>query len=303
MDKRRNGVVLFITLAVIASMLTLIGVIFSYLDESKGDAMDTSAMIQANLLYRDTAEGIKSMLKKTGNDKDGKKAVLEVLYSAPISIRPTEGDLFVGVECKPLDAAININWLQHENNETHKVLFDIAQLLFEGIMQKYNLTNPSQLEEMIKSAIDPENNRGEDKGYLKPKVGIRSLAQLERIVLDYRFMADDKEVEKIAWGQYFSFEYDSVTADAGYFSEELVSILFGIDIETVKGEWVQGEDLTQFVRTFGGDESFLDGKIFLAQMSEKMHCHITYGMGEDGYAFGFDYRQERIDGFEFYGKQ
>jgi len=303
MDKRRNGVVLFITLAVIASMLTLIGVIFSYLDESKGDAMDTTAMIQANLLYRDTAEGIKSMLKKSGNDKEGKKAVLEILYNAPITIRPIEGDLFVGVECKPLDAAININWLQHENNETHKVLYDIAQLLFEGIMQKYNPANPSQLEDMIKSAIDPENNKGDDRGYLKPKVGIRSLAQLERIALDYRLMTDDKEVEKIPWGQYFSFEYDSLTADAGYFSEELVSILFGIDIETVKGEWESGEDLATFVRTFGGDESFLDPKIFLTQMSEKMHCHITYGMNEDGYAFGFDYRQERIDGFEFYGKQ
>lgn len=284
-------------------MLTLIGVIFSYLNESKGSAMDTAAMIQANLLYRDTAEGIKGMIKKSGNDKEAKKAVLETLYSAPISIRPAEGDIFVGVECKPLNGAININWLGYENNETSKKLYDIAQLLLEGIIQQYNVANPSQLEEMIRSAVDPEYGSGVEKDYVKPKPGIRSLAQLKAIVLDYRFLSDDPEVDKIDWEKYFSFDYDSLTADSGYFSEELIALLFAVDIETVRSEWSQGDDLTQFVRTFGGDESFLDTKIFLTDISEKMHCHITYGIGEEGYAFGFDYRQERIDGFEFYGKQ
>ncbi|HHB94710.1 MAG TPA: hypothetical protein ENK88_06165, partial [Campylobacterales bacterium] len=82
MDKTKRGIALFITLLVIASILSIVAVSFSYLEKVQKDAGKVSSLIQGNLLYKNTTEILKKFFPK--GKADSKK--LQMIYSLPLMI-------------------------------------------------------------------------------------------------------------------------------------------------------------------------------------------------------------------------
>lgn len=304
MDKTRKGVVLFITLSVIAAMLALVGVIFSYLEKSKGDASYTAALIQADLLFRDTNDAIKVLLKKAGKDEEMRKTVLATLYLAPMTLQPKEGDMFTTIDCQPLDNGVNINWLGYENNDSAQAQFLAVQNVFDGLAEQYSLQDANLLLGMIRAQLDTERDAAaENQRRLEQKKGMITYSQFRQIVRDYEFRADDPAVEQIDWRKYFSFDKKEIVMDGNYLSAELIAILFEMELETVKDEWFEGDDLQEFLAENGGDLSRYSKALFSEKPTERMQCRISYGYQSDTYAFGFDYLEGKAEKFEFYGKQ
>jgi len=298
----RKGIVLFITLSIIIAMLGLVGVIFTYLDKSKKNASYTSAMIQANLFFGDTSRAIKVILKRVKNNKDKKKIIADTLYLAPLTLQAEDSDTFVTVDCRPLDAGVNINWLAYENNETMKAQYDIAQMLFDKLVDEYSIEDANLLLEKILEAIN-QDVEIETKNRIRDKRGINSLKQFQNIVREYQFEADDREIETIDWEEFFSFDFDSTVIDGDYISANLVAMLFEMDYDVIKNDWFMGDDLDKFISAHNGDRENYNKKIFTKDIIERLNCKVTYSYQGGIYVFGFDYLDEGAKRFEFYGNQ
>ena len=305
MNKMRKGVVLFITLSVIAAMLVLVGTIFAYLEKSRDNASYTSAVIQADLIFRDSKDAISALLKSGSKDKEIKKTILDTLYLTPVTLQAEDNDeTFIMLDCQPLDRGININWLGLENNSSAQLFYDTAQSVFDRLIDIYNIQDAGMLLSHIRYAIDGEDNSGvRVQGRLEQKKGIIKLSQIQNIVRAYRFEADDDAVENIIWDKYFSFDAQSMAIDGNYLSAELVALLFDIELETVREEWLEGDDLKAFVMNIGGDMLQYNTKLFSSEIIERMGCRITYGYQGNVYALGFDYLEGKAEKFEFFGKQ
>lgn len=302
--KLRRGVALFITLSVIAGMLVLVGVVFSYLEVGKREASRTAALIQANLLYRDSVDTINAILTLSGREKGGKEKALEILYAAPLVLQPEESAYFATVSCKPLDNGVNINWLKYENNESEQKKYEMVRETFGRLADQYGIRNADGLYEMIRDDVHgKESGYRERTGRLEKKKGIISLTQFQRIVKTYRFLEDDPSVEEIDWKAFFVFDENAVQIDANYISSEFISLYFGMDLAFVRDEWIEG---ALSLKTFLSENGVLgeyDKSIFSENPLERMNCMITYGQGEEAYLFGFDYVEGKAERFEFFGKQ
>ena len=304
-NNMRKGVVLFITLSVIAAMLVLVGAIFSYLEKSRDKASHTAAIIQADLIFRDSKDTIGALLKKGSKDKEIKKTILDTLYLAPLTLQAEDDDeTFITLDCQPLDKGVNINWLGLENNSSAQLFYNTAQSLFDRLVEVYDIQNAALLLSKIRYEIDGEDNSGvQVQGRLEQKKGIIKLSQIQNIARAYRFEADDDAIENVVWDKYFSFDVQSMIMDGNYLSAELIALLFDMEIETVNEEWFEGDDLKAFISSNGGDMSQYNTKLFPQEMIERMGCRITYGYQGNVYALGFDYLEGKAEKFEFFGKQ
>jgi len=301
----RKGVVLFITLSIITAMLTIVGVIFAYLKKSRDNASYTAAMIQADLLFRDSKDTISALLKKGGGDKEIKKTILDTLYLAPVTLQAEENEeLFATLNCRPMNGGADINWLRLENNSSAQYLYNATQTVFGQLIERYNIQNATMLLSRIMQAVGKEDSpAGQGLGRLEQKKGIISLLQMQNIARDYRFEEDDPAVEEIVWESYFSFDPTSSKMDGNYLSAELIASFFDIELDLVKEEWFGGEDLKKFVTSHGGDLSRYSKKLFAEEPIERMQCRVSYGYQGSAYAFGFDYLEGKAEKFEFFGKQ
>jgi len=304
MDKMRKGVVLFITLSVIAAMLAMIGVIYSYLSRSKDNAAYTAALIESNLLFRDSQDAISKILDKTKDDKDMRKGVLDMLYLAPLTLQADGSDEYATLSCRPLNSGIDINWLGLEDNTTAQPLYQLALSTFDTIVDKYEISNGSLLlSQLIAHIKSSDDLREEYQGRLEQKKGIIELSQLKSIIREYRFKSGDMGRDEIPWGDYFSFDIEATTIDANYISAELLSLIFDIEFSSVSDDWFMGGDLKQFVIDNGGDVSKYNKKIFKKEPKDSMSCRVIYGYQDSSYAFEFKYLEGRAVEFDFFGKQ
>lgn len=303
--RMRRGVVLFITLSVIAAMLVLVGAIFAYLDKSREDASHTAALIQADLIFRDSKVAIDALLKKASKDKKVEKEILDTLYLASVTIQAEDNEaIFTALDCQPLDNGVDINWLGLEHNSSAQILYSSAQTTFDLLAEKYNIQDATRLLSQIRAAIGgTEESELRNQGRMEQKKGIINLSQFQKIIRDYRFEVDDNEIEKIAWEEYFSFDLQSSVIDGNYLSAELIALFFEMELDAVKEEWFEGDDLKAFVSSLGGDSSRYNDKLFAAEALERMECRVTYGYQGIVYAMGFDYIEGKAEKFEFYGKQ
>jgi hypothetical protein len=281
-------------------MLTLVGVIFSYLDRAKENTSYSGAIIQSNLFFADTSRAIDKILKRVGNDRAKRETILTTLYSAPMTLQPNESGLFITVECRPLDNRVNINWLGYEDNSSMELQYSIAQELFDTIVDRYSIDNPSLLLESILLAIKGDIVEG---SRLRSRAGIVRLSQLEEIVREYQLQSGDRGVGEIRWESFFGFDKEATLIDGKYMSAELLSAIFDIDVALVKDEWFEGDDLREFVVSSGGDISKYNKKIFSPKLIERIHCSVMYSYLDEVYSFGLDYLEERSEKFEFYAKQ
>ena len=295
----RKGFALIITLSALTVIIALTGVLINYLDEARRDASTTKAMIQGNLYYADIKQ-IFTKFKK-------KKTLYSTLYLAPIPFASEDGRFSLIVHCAPLANGVNINWLGAGNEQNMSQHSDMVQNIFEIIVQEYDLEDATRLEEMILEEVGGKDKFVQkEQSRLRQKNGIISFKQFEGILDRYQFEADDDNVGQVPWEKFFVFNKISKTAaknliDGNYISAELITVLFAIDLPTVKEEWIPGVlELKTFIQNNGGTyDQNLFAKDFLAQSQ----CEVQYDYEGERFAFKFEDIEGEVKNFEFFGKQ
>ena len=293
----QKGFALLITLSVLSAVIVLTTVLLSYFEKVRNDAVDTKALIQADLYYTDIVYLFKGI-------KD-KKSLFGKLYESPIPLSDSEGRFSLVLDCKPLVKGVDINWLGLEENGKMQPHYKAAQELFEHIAFTYNIQNPLRLQEMILEEIGKDNRIvTREQRRLSQKKGMISYRQFSDILLRYRLEEDDAEIERIAWEKYFSFFPDAKVISEKYMSGELIALLFDMDLLAAK-EWESKHDsmsLESFVSERGGDfgrySSLFAGDTFTNQSA----CTVQYAMDGKQYRFGFEWIEEEAKHFEFYGQ-
>ena len=290
----RRGFALMITLSVLSVVIALTVVLLSYFNEVKKDADTTKALIQADVYYAD-------ILSQFSKFKD-KKALFNHLYHFPLSLRAAKGRFSVILKCEPIAKGMNINWLGFEQDKKQQNLFLEADALFENLVQLYGVEDADRLREMILEEIGGKQKFVKrEQSRLRQKNAIISYKQFAEILSRYQLEVDDRKVGAIPWARYFSFSGKAQKINAEYSSPELISILFDIDLSSVK-EWYSSIDksaLSTFVNENGGD--YAEKKNLLAEGNflGESFCTVNYGAG---YRFTFKYIQGEAKYFEFYGK-
>ncbi|OQX49583.1 MAG: hypothetical protein B5M46_04920 [Epsilonproteobacteria bacterium 4484_20] len=286
----RRGFALLITLSVLAVLIALTGVLLSYFDEVRKDATVTKALIQGDLYYAD--------IKKIITGFKEKKTLFTILYAMPVPLASPDGRFDVVLQCRPRANGVNINWLGQENDPRMTEQFNTAQDLFEAIAEKYDLEDTERLREMLleemqgaRPFVQKPDNR------LLQKNGIITFKQFERILQRYQFATDDRKVSLVPWRKYFVFGDIGKVIDGDYLSAELISLLFDMDLETVKQEWAEGGmKLKDFIQQMGG--SYND-KLFAQGFVEEAVCSMQYAYQDERFEFTFVDSRGEVKDFEF----
>lgn len=310
MDKTKKGMALFITLLIIASILSIVAVSFSYLEKAQDDASEASSLIQGNLLYKNTINILKRIFPKTKEKVDSKK--LDILYTIPMMLSEEKSGFMVTLQCTPLMVGVPIGWLDEEGNSDLPARYELARKVLTYILENFEIKEASELEQLIfseLSGIKEYSGYSDFEPRLEPKRGIYSRKQFDRILLKYRIKYDDINVFKVPWERFFVFIKLRKTAkiDGEYLSKEVISAAFDIPLDIVNGSWItdskQGkkQTLKSFLVENGSSETF-HKKLFSKQGLNSMHCEETYAYRDNYYRFSFDYENERSANFEFFGK-
>lgn len=306
MDKRKTGIALFITLMVIASIMSIIAVSFTYLEKVQKDAGTTSALIQANLLYGNTVEKLKQFFP-AGADNSAK---LALFYNMPIPISEEKSGFSLIITCQALIIGVPISWLDAQVPSAVPEKNTLAKDVLAYIVNLYEIEDPNGLEEVLIQAITGQHLQGEDyEPRLKIQKGIVSKQQFYRIITEYALTYDDPKVLKIPWDKYFSFiKVDAKTKiDGAYPSAEFVSAAFDIPIEIVQDGWYSdvGTSNTTTLVSFLRDNNYPqpNKKIYSDKALNAMHCEQTFAYKERQYRFQFNYIEGRSNNFEFNGQK
>jgi len=313
MDKTKRGIALFITLLIIASILSIVAVSFSYLEKVQKDAGKVSALIQGNLLYKNTTEILKKYFPK--GKADSKK--LQMLYSLPLTIEEVESGFSINLNCKPLLVGVPIRWLDEDFDKNTTEKFELSKKVLSYILEKYEIEEPNRLEELIFGAITGQiDYEREYEPRLEPKKGIYSKREFDKILLDYRMRYDDDKVFRVPWDKYFVFVdvTKQATIDGEYITPELISAIFDTPLESVKDDWkpknissIDDIDMysePQTLKSYLSDNGIggFDKRLFSQKAMNVMHCQERYSYRDRFYGFSFDYSEGRSKNFEFNGE-
>ena len=297
---------LFITLLIIASILSIVAVSFSYLEKAQDDASEASSLIQGNLLYKNTTNILKRIFPK--EKTDSKK--LDILYTIPLMLSEENSGFMVNLQCSPLMVGLPIGWLDEEQTKKTPEKYELARKILTYILETFEIKEPSELEQLIFSEISGIKEYSSDfEPRIKSKRGIFSRKQFDRLLLKYRMEHDDINIFKVPWEKFFVFIRLSDTAkiDGEYLSKEVISAAFDISLDVVRDSWItdskQGKKQTlQLFLSENGASDMPHKKLFSKKGLNAMHCEETYAYRDNHYRFSFDYANERSANFEFYGK-
>ena len=301
MDKTKRGIALFITLMVIASIMSIIAVSFTYLEKVQKDAGATSAILQGNLLQKNTVKILKGFFPK-GKDNSEK---LKLIYTMPLMLSEAKSGFGLNLSCKPLMVGVPISWLDQSIVPKSPKKMNLARKTLSSVMENYDIEEPNELEKLIMKAITGKVSQNEDNApRIQSKKGVVSKSQFYRIIADYRLQFDDPKVLLLPWEHYFSFtKVDKKTKiDGAYLTPEFISVAFDVPIEIVQEGWIMGETTLE---SFLKDNSIMepiDKKIYSNQALNAMHCEETYAYRDGQYKMNFDYIKGRSSNFEFNGK-
>jgi len=307
MDKTKRGIALFITLLIIASILSIVAVSFSYLEKAQDDAGETSALIQGNLLYKNTSNILKHLFPK-GKASSTK---LDILYSIPMMLSEEKSGFMINLQCRPLMIGIPIGWLDETFVKAVPERYDLAVNVLDYVLEKYEIKEADELKRRIFAQITGTQEEPDDyEPRIEEQAGIVSKRQFDKILLEYRLEYDDINVYKVPWEKYFIFIQVTKNAvvDGEYLSAELLSAAFDIPMDVVSEQWKidlesqqKKPTLSEFLAQNGSGET-LNTKLFSKKGLNALHCEETYAYRDAHYRFSFDYDNERNANFEFYGK-
>ena len=307
MDKTKKGIALFITLLIIASILSIVAVSFSYLEKVQKDASKVSSLIQGNLLYKNTTEILKRLFPY--GKADSKK--LQMLYTLPLMLSEPKSGFNINLQCKPLLTGVPIKWLDEEFTKKVPQRLELARDVLSKVMQKYEIEEPNSLEELILEQVTGvKEQNSEYKPRIKQKKNIISKKQFDRILLDYRMRYDDDKVFQVPWDRYFIFidVSQKATIDGEYITPELISIIFDMPLDSIQDSWQVETNLEEdritlkeFLTQNASSEPF-NKKLYSTKALNAMHCEEIYSYRDTYYSFSFDYSDERNRNFEFNGE-
>ena len=308
MDKRKTGIALFITFMVIASIMSIIAVSFSYLEKVQKDAGATSALIQANLLYGNTVDVLKQFFP-AGSDNGDK---LNLIYTMPLILSEEKSGFSMSLTCQALMVGVPITWLDSQATPTVPAKSVLAKDVLIYLMDFYEIEDPNGLEETLLEVITGRRLQNVDyEPRLKIQKGITSKQQFYRIISNYAIKYDDPKALSIPWEKYFSFgAVDAKTKiDGAYPSAEFVSAAFNIPIEIVQDGWYSDTSISTgssvTLASFLRDNSYPvpDKKIYSDKALNAMHCKQTFAYKDRQYGFKFNYIEGRSNNFEFNGQE
>ena len=302
MDKRKRGIALFITLMVIASIMSIIAVSFTYLEKVQKDAGITSAIIQGNLLYKNTVSVLKRFFPKGKNNTEK----LKLIYTMPLLLNEPKSGFTLNMSCQPLMIGVPINWLNEKITEKTPEKSTLARDTLTAVMELYEIKEPNELESILTANIIDKNDQNLDyTPRVKQNKGIFSYQQFERIIVDYRLLYDDPKVLTVPWNKYFSFTKvtKKTQIDGAYLSPEFISVAFDIPLDIVKDSWIIGESTLKSFLQENSIVAPVGKKIYSQKALNAMHCEQSYIYRDGYYKFNFDYIEGRSGNFEFNGEE
>ncbi len=295
---QRKGFALILTLSALTVIIALTAVLINYLDEARKDATTSKAMIQGNLYYSDIKKVFKGFKKK--------KTLFGTLYLSPVPLVSEDGRFSVIVDCKPLANGVNINWLAAGNESNMAAQYDAVRKVFDSLVQNYDIEDPSRLEEMLLEEIGGSRKYVQkEQSRLRQKNGIISFKQFTDILDRYQRETDDRKIARIPWEKFFVFnerpkDPQADLIDGDYISAELLTVLFDIDLASVKEEWAEGTELKTFVSELGGS---YNAKLFTQDFLDRSQCDVAYDYEGERFMFRFVDIEGEVKNFEFFGKQ
>ncbi len=296
MLRKRRGVTLLVTLAIIAAMLGLVGILFGYLQQARSQASFKAAYIQADLLREDITSFLKGSLKPNPSQQ-----TLQLFYSTPLPIYEEKGEFGMTAHCSALFNRIPLVWLDGKWDPKHPRRSILARKLFDRLSQQAELKEPERLLAMILSALRGKTTRFGIDRWLQGKKDKISLHTFHRLLEDYRFAADDPNVYKVEWEDYFLVEaIDPVPEkiDREFLTPPLVAYLFDQDPALVKEEYRSG-NLSEFLASVGEDGERY-AWLFEKNSPAAMECEAIYQFREGTYRLKFDYIAGRIENFALF---
>ena len=295
MVKMRPAITLFITLAIVAAMLALVGITFGYLSKARSKAQDKAALIEANLIYADVSNAVSKFVGK--NPSTG---ILKNIYSIPITIKEKKGPFSLLAACTPAHAAIPITWLKEASSSKEASDREfVAGTVLDNIALEYRIKDPQKLKGLISKALESQNSFifGVE-GRLKRKKDYLSYSEFKAILNQYALSEDDMNVYKVNWKNYYSFGESYKEIDGNFLSSKLISIIFGIDERIVQEDFKSG-DLKGFLLNNGADMALYNSKLFAKKPVVAMSCSATYTFGKGSYSLKLRYINGKVEGFEF----
>ncbi len=295
MDKMRPAITLFITLAVVVAMLSIVAITFGYLSKARQKAEDKSALIEANLIYADASNAVSKFVGK-------KPSVgrLKNIYDIPLTVAESKGPFRMLVACVPARAAIPISWLSTKGGAKREAKLNLATLVYDDIALKYRFRAPEKLKEMLSEAINSKQTLNfNEASRLKRAKSYFGLIDFKKVLTNYFLQERDDRVFKPNWNNYFSFGKEYNQIDGEFLSSKLISAIFSIDEQIVEEDFKSGH-LKEFLYNNGADmELFEKSKLFAKGAVDALSCSVNYSFGKGSYAFKFNYISGKVEGFEF----
>jgi type II secretory pathway pseudopilin PulG len=294
MVKNRPAITLFITLAVIVAMLSLVAIVFSYLSQARSKAQDKAALIQANVIYADAIDTLKRFIGKKPSVN-----ILKNIYTIPLTVSEEKGSFNMLTACAPSHAAIPITWFSQRGGAKGQERLNLATRVFEEITTQARLREPETLLKLISEAVDSTYNIEFGKSSrLKRAKKYLGFREFQKILTQYRLKTDDKRVYKISWNLYFSFGQYYSAIDGNFLSAKLISTIFAIDEQIVQEDFKSGK-LKEFLQNNGADLELYNSSLFAKEPDVAMKCSTSYTFGKGSYSFSFKYNNGKVDNFEF----
>ena len=223
----------------------------------------------------------------------------------PLMLSEEKSGFGLNLSCKPVMVGVPISWLDKAIVPKSPEKLNLAHEILNLVMERYNVQEPNELENLILSTVTGKVSENEDNApRIRSQKGVVSKSQFKRIVSDYSLRFDDLKVLSIPWERYFSFTKvgKKTKIDGAYLSAEFISVAFDVPIEIVKENCIVGKStLKSFLAENSVSES-LNKKIYSLKALNAMHCEETYAYRDGFYKINFDYIEGRSGNFEFNGQ-
>ena len=294
MVKMRPAITLFITLAIIVAMLSLVGIVFGYLSKARSVAEDKAALIESNLIYADAAKAVSKFVGKKPS-----VGTLKNIYQIPLTVNEQKGPFRLLVACSPARAAIPITWLREDGGAKREQMYSLASTVIDDIALKNHIKDINRLKSMLSEAIESRYsvNFGEATR-LKRAKNFFGWIDFKKVLDDYYLKEGDGNIYKPNWRNYFSFGQEYSAIDGNFLSAKLISIIFDIDEQIAKEDFKSGH-LKKFILDNGLDLELYNSKLFAKETVVALTCNANYSFGKGSYAFKFNYIDGKVEGFEF----
>jgi len=306
MDKMRPAIALLLTLSIIVAMLSLMGVMFGYLNNARDRAELKSSLIQADLLMTDLPGQIRQVVGK----KPSQGSMFRLSRTPLLSIAKNR-EFSSDTRCSPLSNRANLAWLANKSNKERTQATVISQQnLVKGILSHIydttNLKDSGRLHEIISTIASEKRVKIFGvKGRLNKKKGIISYRMFQDFLDEYYFETGDARAYRISWKSYFVFGVKTEKIDGDFMPAELLAYMYDMDVaeakEHINSNPKRGFKLSSLFDDYPEYRS--RHKNIVSKSTVAMaRCTSSFKFRNENHSFGFNYIRGKAEGFEFFSR-